>query len=135
MLILQGNVILLEVTVVWKNEYFFLSDIPRTQVRLAGGNVASEGRVEVYHNGRWGTVCDDFWDADDAMVVCRQLGYIYGIPSSRIAFGQGQGPVWLYDVRCTGSESNLLNCQHNRYRYYHYCHYGRPASAKCTGIL
>ncbi|XP_072041386.1 uncharacterized protein [Amphiura filiformis] len=94
------------------------------QVRLVGGNNTNEGRVEVFHNSRWGTVCGDSWDDDDAMVVCRQLGFpsdgARGVISTlsqflytSAEFGQGTGPVWLDDVSCSGSESRLDECSYN----------------------
>ena len=47
-------------------------------MRLAGGPDENSGRLEVSHQGFWGTVCNDGWGPPDAQVVCRQLGYKYG---------------------------------------------------------
>ena len=48
---------------------------PPGDVRLVGGSVLDEGRVELCYNNAWGTICDDGFDENDANVVCRQLGY------------------------------------------------------------
>ena len=78
-----------------------------------GGSSYNEGRVEVYYNGEWGTVCDNRWNHFDAGVVCRQLGFgSYGSSYANAYFGQGSGPIWLDGVRCTGSESTLASCGH-----------------------
>jgi len=43
-------------------------------VRLTGSGLQYEGRLEVKHNGQWGTVCDDGFDDVDATVACKSLG-------------------------------------------------------------
>ena len=83
-----------------------------------GGVTESQGRVEVYHNGEWGIVCDNVWGIKNANVVCRQLGYIGAISTPRRAsFGRGSGPIHYFFVSCTGSETHLLDCHHRDYRH------------------
>ena len=84
-------------------------------VRLVDGTDSIlQGRVEVFYNGTWGTVCDDSWDLIDASVVCRELGYGRAVKASVSAtFGRGNGTIWMGDVRCTGNERSLTECHHN----------------------
>ena len=82
-------------------------------VRLVNGG-ALYGRVEVFHSGQWGTVCDDDWDITDANVVCRQLGLSRASGASTGAkYGQGSGTIWMNDVRCKGEEAFLQQCTHD----------------------
>ncbi|PIK53454.1 putative deleted in malignant brain tumors 1 protein isoform X1 [Apostichopus japonicus] len=100
-------------------------------LRLVDGVSIYSGRIEIYHYGEWGTVCDDDWEEDDAQVACRQLGYptvdSYGGSAN---YGEGSGPIMLDDVRCDGSEYMLTQCGHNGW-YQHDCEHGEDAWVNC----
>ena len=102
-------------------------------IRLEGGSSYNEGRVEVYYNGEWGTVCDDGWDHTDAGVVCRQLGFRSGRAIGSAGFGQGSGSIWLDSVTCTGSESTLASCGHIGVNVISLCTHARDAGVRCFG--
>ena len=96
-----------------------------------GGSGPHAGRVEVNHFGVWGTVCSlRNWDLQDAMVVCRQLGYGTAV-SALGAFGGGSGPIWYADVNCSGHEANLTQCGHSGLGV-HYCSHWNDAGVICA---
>ncbi|XP_075594370.1 scavenger receptor cysteine-rich type 1 protein M130-like [Balearica regulorum gibbericeps] len=83
----------------------------REKIRAVGGENGCSGRVEVWHRGSWGTVCDDSWDMQDAEVACRQLGCGPAVSAlGEAAFGEGTGPIWLEQVECRGTEPSLQDC-------------------------
>eukprot|EP00106_Octopus_bimaculoides_P017379 XP_014784821.1 PREDICTED: deleted in malignant brain tumors 1 protein-like [Octopus bimaculoides] len=102
------------------------------EIRLVGGSTPQAGRVEVYHDGAWGTVCDDDWDWRDATVVCRQLGYNHGEAYQFARFGEGNGHIWMDNIHCVGTESSLFRCIHNGWGRTDCGHY-EDASAACSG--
>ncbi|XP_028650989.2 neurotrypsin isoform X1 [Erpetoichthys calabaricus] len=100
-------------------------------IRLADGESQKEGRVEVFQNGQWGTVCDDGWTDRDATVVCRQLGF-EGLSKARSMayFGEGQGPIHLDNVKCSGHEQTLRQCEAQE-QDKHNCRHSEDAGVIC----
>ena len=89
------------------------------------------GRVEVLYSGIWGTICSDYWDLQDADVVCHQLGYDGALRAVRnAAFGEGTGQIWLDDVQCVGNERSISHCSHSRWGA-HNCRHYQDAGVVC----
>ncbi|XP_053524644.1 deleted in malignant brain tumors 1 protein-like [Artibeus jamaicensis] len=107
--------------------------LPDPLLRLAGGRSRCEGRVEVWYQGEWGTVCDDHWNIRNARVVCRLLGCGQALSApGRCRFGPGLGPILLDDVRCTGTEDALDHCVHSGWGR-HNCWHREDAGVVCAG--
>ncbi len=97
------------------------------------GNNPCAGRVEVYKNGRWGTVCHYDWDIADVAVVCRELDCGTAVKATYDAhFGQGSGPISMGRVECSGSETALKDCRSYGTQD---CNHNHDAGVVCSGKL
>ncbi|XP_036431276.1 antigen WC1.1-like [Colossoma macropomum] len=103
-------------------------------LRLRGGKGICSGRLEVYHNAKWGSICDDLWDIRDAQVVCRQLGCGPALSADGSAvFGAGVGPIWLNRVKCRGNEIHLWDCPHSLKNHTD-CSHRQDAGVTCADM-
>ncbi|XP_019856293.1 PREDICTED: neurotrypsin-like [Amphimedon queenslandica] len=105
------------------------------QIRVQGSDYSNFGRLEVYCNGQWGTVCEDTFTEIDARVACRQLGYstVQSFEGSgNHLYGPSSQPVWLNDVRCHSSHKCISYCQIcPRSSRNHYCNYNEVVILGC----
>ena len=110
------------------------NDVPASSgsLRLVGGD-GSYGRLQVYHDGQWGLVCEGNFGREEAQVACRQLGFADGEESFGGA-GSGGLPVWLKGVQCDGTESRLVDCQHRGLQQ-HYCGSFDITGVECSQTL
>ena len=128
-------------------------------VRLVGGSNSTIGRLEICINNAWGTVCNSRFGTNEALVVCRQLGFSSagecvnnntpqiasknvmffllpgGIAITRnvSSFGAPPNPIFIDNLACVGSESSILDCPSSALGF-HQCGHSQDAGVQCFGI-
>ena len=102
-------------------------------VQLAG-DMDNESQVEYCSRGRWSLVCYDYWDTNDAKVICRQLRYnvegkliflmkcffqltvtcyayaVGSVVAIKTRVGRDAPPTFLIKVDCVGTEERISQC-------------------------
>ena len=103
-----------------------------------GGSTESEGRLEIYFEDRWGSVCENGWGSRSAEVVCRELGFARPVRTTKGSdytyIGSDSSPVWLDEVQCNGDEKKVINCPHGPLGT-HICTHEHDIGIICTGML
>ncbi|XP_055710937.1 protein bark beetle [Phlebotomus papatasi] len=92
---------------------------PTVPVRLLGGVDEHEGRLQVYVDGRWGTVCDYGWNIINSALVCHQLGlalnpYDWRLQRSEVPGAGTTEDIVLSHVRCTEHDIDITQCRSER---------------------
>ncbi|XP_070539836.1 lysyl oxidase homolog 2A-like [Ptychodera flava] len=87
----------------------------KLKIRAVGGRLDMEGRIEVQHGRKWGSVCSEGWDIHAAGVACRQLGLGFAIQNLQEVtyFGGLNVPIIMSGVKCRGDELSLNQCKHD----------------------
>ena len=100
-----------------------------------------EGRLEIYYNGAWGTICDDYWNKNNADVACRALGFVASVEdfnryrTAYFAPGTEEQEIVLDDLNCNGDESGLLECPSGQPGPgFHNCRHSEDVGLRCLKV-
>lgn len=100
---------------------------------MTGGQNSSEGFLEFFNAGKWGTICSEGFDIYDAHVVCSELGY----PGAEevvdaSVFGSGRAEIWLQGLHCDGTESSLAQCSYDGAYGNNNCSHEQDVALRCS---
>ncbi|CAH0721254.1 unnamed protein product, partial [Brenthis ino] len=86
-------------------------DLRTASLRLVGGRNSREGRIEIYYNGVWGSICPDGWTLYEASAVCRHLALGHAEQALQTDYF-GSSRIILSGVQCEGNETNIFMCKY-----------------------
>ncbi|XP_025100428.1 scavenger receptor cysteine-rich type 1 protein M130-like isoform X3 [Pomacea canaliculata] len=102
------------------------------KARVVGGR-AESGRLEIFYDGTWNTVCGDGFGQKEALVACRMLGFnsTTAVAVVTIKYGAGSGPILLDNLQCVGNETSLEQCEYSGL-YRHSCGHWQDVGVMCN---
>ena len=115
-------------------------------LRLEGGQNEDEGRLEIHHDGQWGTICDDRFDNPDNIApqfACKLMGYATGevLIGGGVSKAPSSMPIWLDDLRCiegsthwTGDPPTELSHCYNAGWGLNNCSHDEDVALRCTNV-
>ncbi|XP_078681709.1 MAM and LDL-receptor class A domain-containing protein 1-like [Branchiostoma floridae x Branchiostoma belcheri] len=102
---------------------------------IYAANSFYEGRLEIFHNSRWGTICDMGWTRASSTTSCRQLGYMEGESRTNNLPGDSGTPILLSNVVCAGTENNVTGCSNNGWGNTGNCTHANDVVVSCCGKI
>ncbi|XP_025103069.1 deleted in malignant brain tumors 1 protein-like [Pomacea canaliculata] len=102
------------------------------RARVVGGT-AEAGRLEIFYDGDWNTVCDDGFGQEEALVACRMLGFnsTIAVAVGSAKYGAGSGDILFDELQCVGNETSLEQCQQSGL-YRDNCEHWQDAGVMCN---
>lgn len=100
-------------------------------LRLTDGRADWEGNVQIFHEGRWGNICDDEWDEREGEMVCTALGFpgLEKVTYTGV-YGHARERYWMDNLFCMGTEKNLTQCKFDGWGI-HDCEKDEAAGVVC----
>ena len=103
-------------------------------VRLTGGALDNEGRLEVFFDGEWGSVCNRNWGRWSGSVACKDLGYesLVKVTGTSQYNNAENIPIWLNGVQCAKNDRRIRDCAHEPVGYQP-CSHDEDVGLICSG--
>lgn len=113
---------------------------PNVPLRILGGQNELEGRLEIYLNNKWGTICDYGWTIIDAALACHQMGLAlnpsnWRLLRSEVPNANNGDDILLSNVRCTEYDIDIRNCRAERrsqHEFEHSCTHENDVGIRCS---
>uniref|UniRef100_T1J608 SRCR domain-containing protein n=1 Tax=Strigamia maritima TaxID=126957 RepID=T1J608_STRMM len=101
-----------------KGKIFDKAEFNGQDMRLVGGSSILEGKLQVFHNQKWRSVCTSLnWTEADYNATCRSLGLTSGEFYQWFDHVESNEPsVEFISPGCEGNETSLKECKWDRRR-------------------